>query len=210
MGRPPFEEQIQPRPAASPQWPTESPSGSLLLQAVARSSAYAGVCSPPNPATSPTLTSPLSDERTETPRYFLILLCLSCTQTLICLGRLQVETDPIPHLVLDVRTPEAAAQSPLPKELSLTSLHLPAEQVESALAGAKPRFSTPSRPLRLTRREERPELLQAERAAGRQGCVRRLRLPAETTCSCSWGTARTDRPPPPPLPAPAVSSARRC
>lgn len=47
----------------------------------------------------------------------------------------QVETDPIPHLLIDIRTPEAIKTNPLPKELTFTALQLPVEEIESALAG---------------------------------------------------------------------------
>lgn len=47
----------------------------------------------------------------------------------------QVETDPIPHLMIDVRSADAIKAKPLPKELSLTSLHLPMEEIGGALAG---------------------------------------------------------------------------
>ena len=49
---------------------------------------------------------------------------------------LQVETDPIPHLVIDVRSAEAIQARPLPRELSLTALQLPLEAIEGALAGS--------------------------------------------------------------------------
>ena len=49
--------------------------------------------------------------------------------------RMQVETDPIPHLLIDIRSPEAIKSNPLPKELTFTALQLPVEEIESALAG---------------------------------------------------------------------------
>lgn len=53
----------------------------------------------------------------------------------------QVETDPIPHLVFDVRSPDAVKEKPLPKELSVTALHLPLEEVEGALTGTEKAFA---------------------------------------------------------------------
>lgn len=40
----------------------------------------------------------------------------------------QVETDPVPHLVIDVRSAEAAADAPLPPELS-GAVQIPEEEV---------------------------------------------------------------------------------
>jgi len=42
----------------------------------------------------------------------------------------QVETDPVPHLVVDVRSAEAAADAPLPPELS-GAVQIPEEEVPS-------------------------------------------------------------------------------
>ena len=50
---------------------------------------------------------------------------------------LQVETDPLPHLLIDIRSPDAIKASPLPKELTFTALQLPVEEIDSALAGLK-------------------------------------------------------------------------
>ena len=40
----------------------------------------------------------------------------------------QVETDPIPHLVIDVRTAEEMGDAPLPQELA-SAVHIPPDEV---------------------------------------------------------------------------------
>ena len=54
----------------------------------------------------------------------------------------QVETDPIPHLLIDVRTPDIIKEAPLPRELSLTALQIALDDVEPVLAG-HPLLSSP-------------------------------------------------------------------
>lgn len=49
--------------------------------------------------------------------------------------RMLVETDPIPHLLIDVRTAEAIKDSPLPRELNLTALQIALDEIEAVLAG---------------------------------------------------------------------------
>ncbi|BDA48044.1 probable thiosulfate:glutathione sulfurtransferase at C-terminar half [Coccomyxa sp. Obi] len=59
-----------------------------------------------------------------------------------------VETDPIPHVIVDVRKPEDLSFNPLPEDLK-AAVHIPAEEVEQALSrsAAGWRARAPSAPV---------------------------------------------------------------
>lgn len=49
---------------------------------------------------------------------------------------IQVETNPVPHLLLDVRSSEEIQDLPLPSELSFGTLHLSHDELDVALSGS--------------------------------------------------------------------------
>ncbi|KAK9829026.1 hypothetical protein WJX72_003487 [[Myrmecia] bisecta] len=81
--------------------------------------------------------------------------------------RMLVETDPVPHLVLDVRSEEEVQQSPLPEELQ-SAVHLPEAELGSALASWPERLSTkpaPTKDVLLVFVADKAEAMQAAAAS---------------------------------------------